>query len=1076
MNAEEKIFEEVKKYIKYKLLIKQIKVEEIENSPYQLSDLREIAEDVKDINLPYDFWGYNKKYYNWYKAEHETLEKEINNGSYRRDLDDYTELLDLYEKVKLSLRKINKYYSLLEKEQEEKSDETVLDEFDNEAKITKTEDFDTSILDNYRNWGIDRVCLDGIQNHLPDDSKGTNCFIQYLIDDKWVSISEAKLQKDKITKIRFADDGVGFSSKNLKFLSSQKTSEDLSAGQFGEGLKLIAMNCVNNGFDMEVQSKNWIAKAYGKDQIVENYRSGDTYEEQHKQLAWKVDIYDKERIKGSRTIFNHPSKELIDYTFKLEEYVWALTGKEPILSNNLCELLSVENGGMGFSKGIYVCDINTLFSYSFNDVNLNPDRNSFKNLSNYSVYSILRECEDKELIKKMLKKMLEFYNNNEKIQTEKQPYELFFATHFNMDYESYVYKKENVLKNYLWGKALKEIFEEEIKEKGLEGIVLRTDFNLSDSMKEELKKYKCIDLPKEWVEFFQMSGIKTDKEVIPDYIEEQVKTSITLDYGSELWDEERILLDACQNHLPKDSGGTNTFLRFQTDDGLWHDYKEFPNFKDEQIKIIKICDNGKGFDYKSLGLFASIKDHDSSGGKWGEGLKMIAASAVRNGIKMEVRSRNWMAVPIIENEILNQGELNEKEVQRLSFNVKVNTKDDKDILRDDDKTEDKETGYKKDEEQSSTIFIEPNAELIKNFRNISEKILYFSHKKPFFETKDVDLLDIRGGKLYIRDILVPGDHHLKYSYNLKNFDIETRDRDAIKSYSMKKNIRTIIENMSDERFVTIFLYQAADRIRKNDNRDFYEFDTEFGIESRTDKADLWINSFLQYFGEESCVRKLTDLDYDAVAQAEHMGLQTITLPNCIANVLTGLEGSDGKKIPTYRDALNEAINNAIFVDNDKLTDKEKAIIEQLYKYNDVLALSDLSPNKIKNIKVYDYDPNYEGKRAAGFAKFGEEISISRESLASGLEYATHVFFHESGHAETGAGDTDSEFRNYQTKLLAALTTRVLPLEKSVIDNGLAKNLPFSKFRNFIKKFAWKQVLKEKNIKNKDIEEEEGYDR
>ena len=52
-----------------------------------------------------------------------------------------------------------------------------------------------------------------------------------MVDGKWVECETAKLHKDKITKIRFADNGVGFSSKNLKFLSSQKTSEDKSAGQ-----------------------------------------------------------------------------------------------------------------------------------------------------------------------------------------------------------------------------------------------------------------------------------------------------------------------------------------------------------------------------------------------------------------------------------------------------------------------------------------------------------------------------------------------------------------------------------------------------------------------------------------------------------------------------------------------------------------------------------------------------------------------------------------------------------------------------------------------------------------------------
>lgn len=163
----------------------------------------------------------------------------------------------------------------------------------------KEETLETSVLDNYRNWGIERIALDGFQNHLPEDSKGKNCFLQFYVDNKWVDCEEAKKQRDKIQKIRFADDGVGFDKNNLRFLSSQKTSEDLSVGQFGEGLKLIAMASVNVGLDLEVQSRNWTARATGKPVEYLNYRNqelGETKEERT-QLVWKVSEYDAEPIK-----------------------------------------------------------------------------------------------------------------------------------------------------------------------------------------------------------------------------------------------------------------------------------------------------------------------------------------------------------------------------------------------------------------------------------------------------------------------------------------------------------------------------------------------------------------------------------------------------------------------------------------------------------------------------------------------------------------------------------------------------------------------------------------------------------
>lgn len=208
------------------------------------------------------------------------------------------DFLSLYFEVKESLYHLKEcQFNLNQNDDMQISDSEKFLEYQMTGNVVYRETYDTSILDNYRNWGIERICLDGFQNHLPEDSKGSKCFLQFLIDDKWVDYEEAILQKEKISKVRFADDGVGFSSMNLKFLSSQKTSEDLSAGQFGEGLKLISMASVNLGLGIEIQSQNWVAKAYGKPVKIMNHRKGEPFEEQRNQLAWDVSIFDAEPIK-----------------------------------------------------------------------------------------------------------------------------------------------------------------------------------------------------------------------------------------------------------------------------------------------------------------------------------------------------------------------------------------------------------------------------------------------------------------------------------------------------------------------------------------------------------------------------------------------------------------------------------------------------------------------------------------------------------------------------------------------------------------------------------------------------------
>lgn len=156
-----------------------------------------------------------------------------------------------------------------------------------------------------------------------------------------------------------------------------------------------------------------------------------------------------------------------------------------------------------------------------------------------------------------------------------------------------------------------------------------------------------------------------------------------------------------------------------------------------------------------------------------------------------------------------------------------------------------------------------------------------------------------------------------------------------------------------------------------------------------------------------------------------------------------------------------------------MTPEEKAIVQQLYQYNKVLFLSSQTCNEITQINVYDYDSDYSGKKAAGFAGFGNAVNISRDTLNMGLERAIDVFIHEVGHTQTGAEDSAPEFRNYQTSLSAAIITKIFPLEKSIIDNGLAKGITFPRIRNVLKKLLWKIAVGDKiDIKAKNKEDME----
>ena len=928
------------------------------------------------------------------------------------------------------------------------------------GRVVETKRDGPGILDDYRqsSWGIERICLDGFQNHLPADSKGTQCYLHFKVDGKWVDVETAKRHKNKITEVRFADNGVGFTADNLFYLHSTKTSEDSSAGQFGEGMKLASIAAVNLDLGLEFQSRNWSAIATSEEKRITNTRNNDE-EEVRKKLVYDVSIYDGEPIVGSRTIFHTPTPEFIEYALTLPQKVMRIGGINARASNDEVELLDLPENGNAFVKGIYLKDFEAFFSYNFRNANVNPDRNDFHQyyLAD-NIAEFMLQLRDISLIEEYIMHVIKY------TQKENLNYNSWIwacPVEFNVVYEltrkmDLLYDDEKEEVKSLW----KTAFERATATLGITSKngktllpYLKTPYEIPEYLKSTLEDYSELKLTQSWTEFFQNVGIPIDKEIIPDFTEETLETSLSLDYGKNIWNAQRIVLDAAQNHLPSDSKGTAIFLRFRTKDEVWHDYREFEEFSDDEIERIKISDNGIGYDSKNLGLLASIKNHSDSSGKWGEGLKMLSAAALRSGVKMELRSRDWIAIPGTKTEVLNEGQSNEKTVERLVYTVKRRIKAECQVLDDGDEKSGTSYGFSKSNERSSTTFVNPSPELIREFRNIKESVLTFGHRIPVASTDNLEVLETSGGKLYIRNILVPGNHQLKYSYHLKDFDIETRDRDAIKRDSMKEKMKEILENIDDENFIMAFLTDAATSANGYTDEDLIEFSTVFEIPKNSELADKWISVFRKKFGEKTTIRSSRSMDFNEVHQAKHLGIDMVTLPDSVARSLMSVRGRDGQKIISYEEALKKALESTIPVKEDDLTEHEKTMVSHLYKYNKILELGGYGKDRIGKIQVYDYPADYVGTRAGGFASEGNVMNISRETLNNGIIEAGDVFFHETGHNITGAEDADKMFRDYLTNLLSRVALAMLPLEESIEDNGVATDISVTDISNALQSLS-----------------------
>lgn len=905
------------------------------------------------------------------------------------------------------------------------------------------------ITDDYRqgSWGIERICLDGMQNHLPNDSKGTRCWLHFLVDGKWVEREEALLHRDRIAKVRFSDDGVGFTPDNLLYLHSTKTSEQDSAGQFGEGMKLASMASFRLGLGMEFQSRNWSAMVLGEPITMVNTRDNDNIEKLNK-LIYDIKEFSGDPIIGSRTIFHTPTREFIDYALTLPEKVLPLNPNyRPVFTTERGDIVSTTDGGKLFVKGIYVQDIDSFFSYNFDAAGVNPDRNQVVNFNiEDNICSILFHLSEKNIIKTLIANVQKFYNDDhfsDEVGSIKElssvlrgrypgayPIETTLAWRSS---NGFTYNPPGGCPS-LWRQAFEELFENKqiVNEEGQKKqAVLRTRFDVPESLKEKLNEYTIIELYYEWYKFLASAGVKIDSAILPEFYTTIITTSLSLKYGEGMWDDERLMLDAAQNHLPSDSGGTHIMVKFKTKDGKWHAYNELSAFCDDEIEKIKISDNGRGYDSKSLGLLASVKDHSDSTGKFGEGLKMLSTVALRKGYKVEFRSRNWFAVPMAKKDVLNEGKSNEEEIEQLLFEVHTKT--------------DKSSSFKDDDpnninESSSTTFVDPPANLVQMFRTLSDKILALQERNCICcdDNGKTFLLDFNSRRIFVRDILIPEVHFTKYSYHFKGLDIKSRDRNSIDYESLKREVCSFLHSTDSPRFISKFLADAVE-VAKNPEEKGLEFETKFTSIS----PDLWIETFKQDFGVDTAIRKSSDQDMNAIHRAQHLGLKVVTLPDSVFDSLHAMRGKNGEQITSYEKELSNSVANSREIPSDELTDYEKFMIEHLLKFNKILEASD-DKRPIKNIVIYSYPSDYMGTRADGYADFGDTVHIERNVLNGELVHLADVFIHEAGHAKTGAEDADSKFRNYFTRKLAQLALQIIPVgDKPVITAGIGEHVSAS---------------------------------
>ena len=288
-------------------------------------------------------------------------------------------------------------------------------------------DVETSVTLDYRTqgWGIERIVLDGISNHLPADCHGSKVEVKLLQNSRWVDLKHAD-PSAPTQKVVFEDDGRGYTTTKLSKLRSTKLADALSVGQFGEGLKLVAAAALRKGVSLEYRSRNWKAVPFDKPEQDDG--------EWIKSLCFKI-TENGHNIDGSRTIFDNPNEDLLREVYMLPQKVLALndTYRELFVQKDPTNGSVIRFTGYGlniggskyrsriidtgkgdpidhnkrtlFVKGVRIESIDALFDYDLGIDDIAPDRawaERTKKLD--AIESVLKGCTNKEVISTILKK------------------------------------------------------------------------------------------------------------------------------------------------------------------------------------------------------------------------------------------------------------------------------------------------------------------------------------------------------------------------------------------------------------------------------------------------------------------------------------------------------------------------------------------------------------------------------------------------------------------------------------------------------------------------------------------------
>ena len=851
-----------------------------------------------------------------------------------------------------------------------------------------------------QHWGIERIVLDSLSNHLPTDSDGTRISIDFHADGKWYSYHEGKeLDPQSVAAVRFVDDGRGYDDLCLGILLSTKKEDEKAIGEKGEGLKMAVKASLEVGIDVELEStwnhnghgrKSWRAVAYGEKRELNNTTATE--------LVFAVDDLPTKNSTGSQTTFRNISTKFVEYVQNsLKDKVLSLRQKENLFNGQSGSILD-ESGSL-FVKGIYISDgyqDRLGFGYNLASASPNRDRNNVNpDEIKHGLRQIMNELSDVELIKHLVElgenqSLLEYSvlrTDYKKVIDEDTLQEVIIP-------DSY----EPVSRRNLWKQAFHELYGEKAVLSStqddlarLNGLpVIKLDSTLSDFL-------QYIGIPRsDSVEFSHADLLLKDES----YSSEELKliphtTGLTIDSGRRNWGALRIVLDTVSNHMADDSGGTQTQIEYYIrNEEHFNSFTWTPDVpgRNEKVYAIRVIDDGDGYDVNILPLFFTTKEQEGTQtGGFGEGTKMVSMAVLRDqadesSMGIKYRSRDGAAVPFLE-----EVSIDTHSTQRVNFLVAK--------------------GLSPLSGSTTTIY-NPLGEVADLFRLLHRYVLAFNEEyTPIHQTERATLFDARSYSLengwlnqniFANGFYITGEYHnhILFNYDLKiSIDELSPDRNNIKSPQLlRDSIKELIQSCYDPGVISRVVRSA----REKKEEGLYEFiHVTFDDEEH---RDIWSRTFFDLYGNKAVLAT----DIKAMITAQEQGYTPVHLHDKIKSTLRDAG------VLTDRDVISEGLVPEL-VEYDDLTNVEKRNFALLPSVDAAIFACRDDEAAFPTVKVYSKLHTVRGEEKTNTLGYyhieSDTIYLRRDQLHNARD-CIMTYTHERGHQVTGGDHADKEFLDF----------------------------------------------------------------